>query len=199
MKTLLILAVVCCTILDACKETTQTQPPPTTTSVEYIPLAVGNWWRYTNYNSPDTNAYWEWKITETKILNNKMYYALTTSSYNMGAGMSKSSDTSYFRYESGDLMRYAGVNLPDYIIFDAPFTIAMTDSSSWAIGTVLLGDTDSLEVPAGKFYNCLRFITNESYHDTEPTYDIVAPCIGYLRMSGFKWKLELKSYNIVSN
>jgi|JI8StandDraft_1071087.scaffolds.fasta_scaffold01410_11 hypothetical protein len=198
MKTLLILAVVCCTILGACKETAQTQPT-NTTSVEFIPLAVGNWWRYTNFNNPDTNAYWEWKITDTKILNNRMYYVMTTSNYEMGAGMNKTADTCYLRYESGDLLRYSGTNLPDSVLFEASYSIPLIDSNTWAVGRILLSDTDSLQVPAGKFYNCLHFIINGTYHDTEPTNDIIAPGVGYINMWGNIWYLPLKSYHIESN
>ncbi len=190
MKAIVIFAATLCIALNACDGVID--PPASNTQI--LPLKVGNWWQYTTELSSNSNAYWEWKVTGTKQFNNnKQYYVLTKASHSSTGTVD--SDTSFLRYESDDLMQYSVSEGIESVLFDAPFKVVPYDSIMPLKGHFVMDDKVRVETPAGVFENCLDFVDNYPYH-TDPSHDVMAYGVGYVRMWGFRWTYRLKAYHL---
>ncbi|MBI3259478.1 MAG: hypothetical protein HYZ54_08410 [Ignavibacteriae bacterium] len=191
MKTILIAIASYCMLLNACDGVIDPKPKPKDKQI--LPLSVGNWWQYTTALSSNSNAYIEWKITGTQKFNNNEYYVLTKTPYNSMGTLE--ADTSYLRYESDDVMTYSIEKGTESVLFDAPFNVVLYDSIMPYQGHFVVSNTCREEVPAGIFENCLDFVDNYPYH-SDPSHDVLAYGVGYVRMWGFKWSYELKAYYV---
>lgn len=189
MKALLILAITLSIGLNACDGVIDPPAP----KKQILPLKVGNWWQYTSELSSNSNAYWEWKVTGTKQFNNKQYYTLAKTSH--GSTGTVDSDTSFLRYESDDLLQYSVADGTESVLFDAPFKVVPYDSIMPFKGHFLLSNTEREETPAGVFENCMDFVDNYPYH-SDPSHDVMASGVGYVRMWGFRWTFRLKAYHL---
>ena len=192
MKTLLVAIASLCMLTIGCDGVTE--PKPKAETKQILPLSVGNWWQYSNLISSNSQAYMEWKVSGTAKFSNKEDYVVTKSSYNSAIG--NQFDTSYYRYESEDLVSYSPETGNETIEFDAPFKkIESYESIIPLTGRFLIQDSMDVESNGLVFENCMEFINNVA-NTTEPGHDIMKYGVGFVSMSGFKWYYSLKAYHV---
>jgi hypothetical protein len=144
----------------------------------YLPLNVGNYWKL---GDSDTRT-----VTETRVFDQKTYYAITTPY-----------DTSYVRNEKGKIIEYyKGKN-------SVKFDLTAHVNTTWQYRdykVTLTNKTDSIKIGGQTIKNCYRF-----YFDVPAVMDEehavwLAPGIGFIQYEclGFclGGKMKLKEMGI---
>lgn len=169
-----ICGIIACLLLNACKDEVI---PLNELTNDYLPLAVGNYWNLDKYGLR--------KITETKVFDDKTYYAIT-----------QSHDTAYVRNEGDKIIEYDGGKTS--VMFD--LTADANDTWQYRNYTVkLISKTEAITLGKQEFKNCYQFYFDiPAAADDERTIWL-APGIGFIQQQchgeciGGEWKLkELK-------
>jgi hypothetical protein len=128
----------------------------------YLPLAIGNYWIM-----DDTDNIYIQTITETKVLDQKTYYAIKTKY-----------DTSYIRNENDKIVEYYKGKTS--VKFD--LTANVNDTWKYRDYTATLtSKTDTITIGGQEIKNCYRF-----YYDIPASIDEehaiwLAPGIGFIQ------------------
>ncbi|RYU94698.1 hypothetical protein [Emticicia agri] len=125
----------------------------------YLPLAVGNYWKIDGVNTRT--------ITETKVFDQKTYYAIT-SSY----------DTSYVRNENDKIIEYYKGKTS--VRFD--LTAAVNATWQYRDYTVkLISKTESITIGGQTIQNCYRFYMDIPAMADDEHAIWLAPGIGFIQ------------------
>lgn len=202
---MLIVAITMFTLL-SCTDSNENTKPLVELRNPIMPLTVGNWWKYHKRFGADTNEYQVWRVTNVERGSGSVTATISYYSYNRNT-MDTLSSGIFYMYESDTML--ISSSTPPVIggsVIPNKSQVYRTDSTDSRItepGMYFIGQSDSVTVPAGTFYNVMIFGQYDRYGQPAWTYDageiqFIKSGIGVLETSRFRWEFELVEYSLVS-
>lgn len=175
MKKLCGFCMIICLVMSACKADNVSLEG---LSNSYLPLATGNYWKLENMDKRT--------VTETRVFDQKTYYAITTPY-----------DTSYVRNENDKIVEY------DKGKISVRFDLTAGVNTTWQYRdykVTLTSKTESIKIGRQNIKNCYRFYFDMPAMADEEYAIWLAPGIGFIQYEclGFcgGGKMKLKEMGI---